>query len=182
LAQTIVPAATATDFAEVAALVGDYVGWCRARYADEGWLVDAAFGHQSLDTELASGFPAYRPPAGATLIARHDGAAIGCIAYRRRSRDTCEMKRLFVRQSGKTRGVGRRLCEALIDEAMGNGYAQMCLDTLSRFNEAIALYRSLGFRECAPYQSYPSRLMPHLVFMQRPLAAFESNLRDPSSQ
>jgi len=49
----------------------------------------------------------------------------------------------------------------------------MCLDTLSRFSEAIGLYRSLGFRECAPYQSYPSRLMPHLVFMQRPLAAHE---------
>jgi hypothetical protein len=64
LVQTIAPAATAADFAEVAALIGDYVDWCRARYADEGWLVDAAFGHQSLDIELASGFPAYRPPAG----------------------------------------------------------------------------------------------------------------------
>jgi GNAT superfamily N-acetyltransferase len=181
LAQTIVPAATAADFAEVAALIGDYVGWCRKRYADEGWLVDAAFGHQSLDTELASGFPAYRPPAGATLIARHDDKAIGCIAYRRRSRDVCEMKRLFVRQSSDTRGVGRRLCEALIGEAVRTGYAQMCLDTLSRFSEAIGLYRSLGFRECEPYQSYLGRLMPHLVFMQRPLAVLESGLRDPTA-
>ncbi len=182
MVQTIAAAATAADFAEVAALIGDYVGWCRARYADEGWLVDAAFGHQSLDIELASGFPAYRPPAGATLIARHDGAAIGCIAYRRRSQHVCEMKRLFVRKSGQSRGAGRRLCEALIGEAERNGYAQMCLDTLSRFSEAIDLYRSLGFRECAPYQSYPSRLMPHLVFMQRPLAAHEGGPHDAAAK
>ena len=46
----------------------------------------------------------------------------------------------------------------------------MKLDTGVLMNEAIAMYRSLGFRECAAYIDYPARLMPYLVFLELRLA------------
>jgi ribosomal protein S18 acetylase RimI-like enzyme len=165
----IQPATTADDFADFAAMVREYVDWCRARYANDSWFVDAAFSHQSLEAELQSGFASYRPPNGRTLLAKLDGRSIGCVAYRDLSNEVCEMKRLFVRPEGNGRGAGRKLCMALIDMATADGYSLMRLDTANLLTEAIGLYRSIGFAECPPYNDYPDDLMRYIVFMERPL-------------
>ena len=36
--------------------------------------------------------------------------------------------------------------------------------------EAITMYQSFGFTECAPYYEYPDTLMPYFKFMELPLA------------
>ena len=82
------------------------------------------------------------------------------------------MKRLYVCDAFKGRGLGRRLCDALIAGARGDGYRLMRLDTGDRLTEAIGMYESLGFRRCAPHRAYPPELSMHLVFM-------ELTLRDP---
>ncbi|MCG5479233.1 GNAT family N-acetyltransferase [Sinorhizobium alkalisoli] len=132
-------------------------------------MVDAAFSHQALDEELQTLSFSYGPPNGRTFLAAHGDEMLGCIAYRRLSDTICEMKRLFVRGSGQGRGTARRLCMAAIDAARSDGYTLMRLDTASRLTEAIALYRSIGFRDCPAYNMYPDALMPHIVFMEMPL-------------
>ena len=111
----------------------------------------------------------YGPPEGRTLLAKIDGDAVGCIAYRRLSDSICEMKRLYVRTGGQGLGIGRRLSLALIDAARQDGFELMRLDTASLLTEAIALYKSLGFRECPPYNEYPDEFRPYIVFMDLPL-------------
>jgi len=93
----------------------------------------------------------------------------GAGAYRRLEDGSCEMKRLFVPAAFKGLGLGRRLARALIDAARAEGYGLMRLDTGNLLSEAIALYRSLGFRDCAPHRSYPAQLLPYLVFLELPL-------------
>jgi len=44
------------------------------------------------------------------------------------------------------------------------------LDTANRLTEAIGMYKSFGFKICKPHRIYPKELMPHLVFMELPLA------------
>ncbi len=163
-------ATTAEDFARFAALVTEYVDWCRVRYRDHPWFVERVFGHQSLDAELASLRESYSPPRGTALLCERDGEVLGAGAYRRRPDGSCEMKRMFVPARHRGQGLGRRLCEALIAAARHDGYARMRLDTAALFTEAIALYEALGFRRCDPYLAYPPELLPHLVFMERPLA------------
>jgi ribosomal protein S18 acetylase RimI-like enzyme len=80
------------------------------------------------------------------------------------------MKRVFVPERFRGAGLGRKLCGALIASARDDGFRSMKLDTGNLMQEAIALYGSLGFRECAPYIDYPAKLMPHFVFMELRLA------------
>ena len=66
------------------------------------------------------------------------------------------MKRLFLRPAYRRRGLGRVLVESLVGEAKKLGYTHMRLDTLpGRMDKAVALYRSFGFVEIAPYCENP---------------------------
>lgn len=167
----ITEATTADDFAAFGALVTEYVGWCRTRYAEHQWFVERVFGYQSLDAELAGLSTAYAPPRGRAFLARIDGVVCGGGAYRRRDDGSCEMKRLFVPDRFKGQGIGRALCEALFAGARADGYTRMVLDTAHLMTEAIAMYHSFGFREREPYIQYPDDLMPFVVFMERRLDA-----------
>ena len=89
------------------------------------------------------------------LIAGEEGEALGCVALRPHGDADAEMKRLYVRPAGRGRGLGRRLAERAIEEARRAGSRRIVLDTLPQMKEAQALYRSLGFREIAPYYDNP---------------------------
>jgi len=123
--------------------------------------VDLCF--QSFQEELA-GLPGkYAPPGGAILIALAEDKAVGCVAVRKLDDGVCEMKRLFVTEETRGRGLGRRLAEEIIAIARELDYSVMRLDTLDRLTEAMRLYESLGFRRTEPYYENP---LPGVVFWE----------------
>ncbi len=126
------------------------------------WLgVDLCF--QGFQQEL-DGLPGdYAPPDGQLLLAVEDDQAAGCVAMRKLSDGICEMKRLYVRPKHRGKGLGRKLAEAIIEEARRTGYQKMRLDTLASLKEAAGLYRSLGFIETS---SYRYNRLPNAVFME----------------
>ncbi len=110
---------------------------------------------QDFEGELTTLPGRYAPPRGALLVAEVGGVLAGCVALRPLANDTCEMKRLFVRESARGLGLGRRLAAAIVDEARRLGYARMRLDTTPGMEAAQALYDELGFVDTVPYTSNP---------------------------
>lgn len=117
----------------------------------------------SFDEELAALPGEYAPPGGVLLVARAGPQAAGCVALRRHDPSSAEMKRLYVRDRYRGSGLGRGLAEFVIEESRKRGYNRLLLDTLPKMTEAIALYRSLGFRETGPYAAEPT---PGAIFFE----------------
>lgn len=123
---------------------------------------------QDFQKEL-KGLPGdYAPPKGTILFAFDGDMVLGCVALRPMGDGICEMKRLFVRPRFRGRALGRRLAEAVVAEAREKGYKRMRLDTVPAMVEAVALYRSLGFRPIEPYRPNP---VPGAMFFEKDLTA-----------
>jgi putative acetyltransferase len=115
--------------------------------------VDLCF--QNFEKELQTLHQVYSPPQGCIILARQNGATVGCIALKPIEAGVCEMKRLYVRPEARGEGLGRKLVEELITFARKSSYTKMKLDTVSKLKEAIGLYRSFGFVETSAYVYNP---------------------------
>lgn len=115
--------------------------------------IDLAF--QDFETELKTLPGKYEPPDGVLILALIDDKAVGCIAFRKISEDTCEMKRLYVRDNYRRLGIGKRLITMIIEEASALNYHYIRLDTLPTMKKAQDLYIALGFYDIKPYVYNP---------------------------
>jgi DNA-binding MarR family transcriptional regulator/GNAT superfamily N-acetyltransferase len=96
-----------------------------------------------------------RPPEGLFLIAKALGEPVACGALKFHPDEPTELKRMWVADSARGLGIGRRLLEELESHALAGGAQVVRLETNETLVEAIALYRSAGYREVAPFNSEP---------------------------
>ncbi|BBK37160.1 acetyltransferase GCN5 [Allostella sp. ATCC 35155] len=99
------------------------------------------------------------------FVARIDGAAVGCGAVVVRPGGFAELKRIFVADAARGRGVGQRLIDALEAAARAEGTHTVQLETGPLSHPALALYRRNGYRERGPFADYPDD--PLSVFMEK---------------
>jgi GNAT superfamily N-acetyltransferase len=95
------------------------------------------------------------PPAGLFLVATLGGDPIGSGALKFHGREPAELKRMWVAESARGLGVGRRLLTELENHAARHGVRSIRLETNKTLGEAISLYRSAGYVEVAPFNDEP---------------------------
>jgi ribosomal protein S18 acetylase RimI-like enzyme len=88
------------------------------------------------------------------LVARMDGQPVGCGAIRRFDEKTAEVKRMYVAQSARGRGIARRILAELEKFAREAGYELVKLETGTLQPEAQGLYKSLGYYPIPSFGKY----------------------------
>lgn len=130
-------------------------GTARRLIEEYAELLDVDLEFQNFSSELMQLSAQYAAPNGCLLLAYFGARVCGCVALRRLSGTTGEMKRLYVRPQFRGHAIGLKLVREIVRRAALLGYSRVRLDTLPSMREAIALYRSLGFVEIAPYRANP---------------------------
>ena len=97
------------------------------------------------------------------LLARVDGANAGCCCLRGLDDGSGEIKRMYVREQFRGKGVGRALVEDCVERSRAAGYTRILLDTHSTMTPARTLYESYGFTLTDPYWDHP---IPGVVFYE----------------
>jgi ribosomal protein S18 acetylase RimI-like enzyme len=92
-----------------------------------------------------------RPPAGLFLVASLAGEPIGCGGLKFNDHAPADIKRMWVAESARGMGIGRRLLGELEGRAAAHGAHAVRLETNNALAEAINLYRSAGYVEVTPF-------------------------------
>ncbi len=96
-----------------------------------------------------------RAPAGAFLVAYLNGEAIGCGAVKHRPGGPSDIKRMWVAESARGLGIGRRLLRELEQLVRASGAGVVQLETNAALVEAITMYRSAGYGEVSAFNEEP---------------------------
>jgi GNAT superfamily N-acetyltransferase len=115
----------------------------------------------------------FAPPAGLFLVGYLDDAGVACGGWRSHGTDA-ELKRMYVRRAARRGGLARQLLAELERTAAAAGHQRMILETGSEQPEAVALYRSAGYRDVPPFGYYADA--PQAIHLAKPLP---SPLRRP---
>ena len=106
------------------------------------------------------------------FVARLNGAAIGCggIAL---FGDFAEVKRMYVRETGRGRGVAQALLTRIETEARIAGCVLLRLETGERQAAALRFYARAGFTPCAAFGDYAAmrpEAITTSIFMEKRLS------------
>jgi GNAT superfamily N-acetyltransferase len=97
----------------------------------------------------------FAPPTGVFLVGFEDGTPVCGGGVKRLEPGVCEIKRMYVVDEARGRGVARKLLTALEGAARDLGYAIARLDTGPQQPRAERLYRTAGYAEIGNFNANP---------------------------
>ena len=83
-----------------------------------------------------------------------DGTAVGCGAFKEYSSKTIEIKRMFVHQDYRGKGIAKEILKELEQWATELNYEQSILETGIKLENAIHLYKTQGYAQTENYEPY----------------------------
>ncbi|MDT4913204.1 MAG: hypothetical protein QOC66_2332 [Pseudonocardiales bacterium] len=113
----------------------------------------------------------FSPPTGLFLVGLLDGIAVAMGGWRRLDESTAEIKRMYVSQSARRRGLARQLLTALERTAGEAGLSRLVLNTGPEQPEAIAMYRQAGYTDVPGFGHYACH--PRALFYGKALPAVQ---------
>ena len=132
------------DFQTARILFREYAEWL-------GFRLD----YQNFDQELNDIHLQYGPPDGALILVVGETVPAGCVGIRKNEEGIAELKRMYLRDVFRGKGLGKAMLQEAIIKARKLGYERIRLDTLPSMSSANALYESLGFVDIPAYRYNP---------------------------
>ncbi len=86
------------------------------------------------------------------VLEEKDGSIIASYGLYLIDKQTCELRKMYLHSSYRSKGLGKLLLEDALAKAKQIGFKKMTLETASVLKEAISLYKSYGFVEYEPEQ------------------------------
>jgi GNAT superfamily N-acetyltransferase len=120
---------------------------------------------------------------GEVYFAVDGEVVVGTCAAIRLSDTTFELAKLVVDPAARGAGLGRRLCETVLDYAGRNGATEVVLTSNTALVEAIRLYESLGFHHeplPADVRYATADVFMRLQLPRTAIAASDSRANGPS--
>ncbi|MEA5126647.1 MAG: GNAT family N-acetyltransferase [Proteiniphilum sp.] len=88
------------------------------------------------------------------IVTYNDKIAIGCGALRKYDQDTVEIKRMFVSENVREKGIGTKILTELEIWAKELGFKKSILETGLMLPEAVRLYKKNGYIQIPNYGQY----------------------------
>ena len=88
------------------------------------------------------------------VVAYENDTAVGCGAFKEYEATTAEIKRMFVREEVRGRGIAGEILAELETWAKELDYSQCILETGVKQPEAIRLYQKSGYEKMTSYGQY----------------------------
>jgi GNAT superfamily N-acetyltransferase len=95
------------------------------------------------------------PPGGTFVVGFEDGVAVCCGGVKRLPDGACEIKKMFVAEHARGRGVARALLVELEQRARDLGYEVARLDTGPRQQRAQRMYERAGYAVIPNFNANP---------------------------
>ena len=129
----------------------------RQLFLEYAGSLDFDLGFQDFDKELEEIHIQYARPEGG-LILVYDlnmNEAVACTGIRKSQDEIAELKRMFVKERHRNKGLGTELMHRAIALAGELGYKKLRLDTLDTMIPANIIYQRTGFKEIEAYRFNP---------------------------
>jgi len=109
--------------------------------------------------------------AVAFFLIRSDGIPVGCGGIKLFGAEYAELKRMYVRPQFRGLGFAKLLIDHLAAYAYGRGVALLRLETGIYQQEAVGLYKRMGFQPIPPFGAY--KVDPLSLFFEKQLGCGE---------
>ena len=159
--------ATEQDFPSVRRLFLEYIEWIIPLIEEDWGYTVPVTATEVVDRDMAA-IGKFMPPNGRLFLASHDSNVIGCACAWTIRPGLAEIKRVYVRPSGRGSGAGRALVQTVIADFRDAGYTALWLETGLVMRAAEKLYRSLGFQDIPPYDESeaPKEFHHRTIFLE----------------
>ena len=101
------------------------------------------------------------------IVAYVEGIAQGCGCFKQLQHSVVEIKRMFVREEARGKGIASALLKELESWAIELGNTIAILETGTKQIEAIGMYKKSGYSQMDNYEPYIG--MPYSVCFQKDL-------------
>jgi GNAT superfamily N-acetyltransferase len=109
----------------------------------------------------------FAAPWGRFLVGYLARTPVACGGWHALGTDA-EIRRMYVSRAARRRGFARAILAELERTALAAGHRRMILETGTVLPEAVALYRSAGYTDIAPFGYYADACLS--VYLGKPLA------------